>query len=157
VGAEVARAHWSLTAVWPAALTVTTPPQVQVQVHESSSALTPLIVTRAEPGCHGATSTGTHGWGAFAAATCGLDGDVHNPNGGTLASVMSVTTPAGPPAEVWMPEAEKVAGVVPNEHCSVAPVHTKSGMAYLLQSNRSSAAAASPWRLVDNIDAIADL
>jgi hypothetical protein len=87
---------------------------LHVHVHESSSALTPLIVTRAEPGDHGA-STGTHGGGVLDAAA-GLDGDVQIPNGSTFAGVTSVTTPAGVPTEVWMPEAEKVAGIVPNEH-----------------------------------------
>jgi len=38
-----------------------------------------------------------------------------------------VTTPAGLPADTWMPEAANVAGVVPNEHCSVAPVQTMFG------------------------------
>jgi hypothetical protein len=91
--------HWSLAAVWPAALTVTTPPQVHVQVHESSRALTSLIVTRAEPGDHGASSTGTHGGGLPEEAP-GLDGDMQIPNGGTLAVVTSVTTPTGLPADV---------------------------------------------------------
>jgi hypothetical protein len=120
-------AHWSLAAVWPAALAVTTPPQVQVHWHESSRALTPLIVTSAEPGDHGASSTGTHG-GGLPEEAAGLDGDVQIPNGGTFAVVTSVTTPTGLPVDVWTPEAAKVAGIAPNEHCSVAPVHTRFGM-----------------------------
>jgi hypothetical protein len=108
-------------------VTVTKPSQAHVHVDESSSAATPLIVTRAEPGDHGAGSTGRHGGGTLEPAA-GLDGDVQIPNGRTLAGVMSVTTPTGLPIDVWIPEAAKVAGSAPNEHCSVAPVHTKSGM-----------------------------
>jgi hypothetical protein len=106
------------------------PPQVQVHWDESSSAATSVIVTLAEPGVQGA-STGKQGWGVstpnaavVAEATCGLDNDMHRPNGGTFAAATSVTTPAGVVADVWVPEAANVAGVVPNEHCSVAPVQT---------------------------------
>ena len=108
-------------------LTVTTPVQVHVQVHESSRALTPLIETRSDPGDHGCNSTGAHGGGVLEAAP-GLDGDEQIPKVGTFATVTSVTTPTGLPVDVWMPEAAKVAGMAPNEHWSVAPVHTKFGM-----------------------------
>jgi hypothetical protein len=64
----------------------------------------------------------------WAAATAGLDGVVHNPNVGTFAGVMSVTTPTGVPVDVWTPEAAKVAGTAPKEHCSIAPVQTRFGM-----------------------------
>src|SRR5262245_37262848 len=64
---------------------------------------------------------------------------MHIPNGGTFAAATSVTTPAAPPAEVSAPEAEKVAGVVPNEHCSVAPVQTRFGMDPSSYSIRSCA------------------
>jgi hypothetical protein len=57
-----------------------------------------------------------------------LDSDMHIPNGGTFAVAASVTTPAGLPADVWVPAALNVAGEVPNEHCSTAPVHTRFGM-----------------------------
>ncbi|MGD0554078.1 MAG: hypothetical protein ABSA93_03765 [Streptosporangiaceae bacterium] len=52
---------------------------------------------------------------------------MHIPNGGTFAVAASVTTPAGLPADVWVPAALNVAGEVPNEHCSTAPVHTRFG------------------------------
>jgi hypothetical protein len=129
------RDHWRLTDVCPAALTVTTPPQVQLHCDESSRALTSPIVTWAEPGDHG-ESTGWHGCGVrvpeaalVAEATCGLDSDMHIPNGGTFSAATSVTTPAGLPAEVCAPDAANVAGVVPKEHCKVAPVQTRFGMA----------------------------
>jgi len=91
---------------------------------ESSRALTPLIVTCAEPGDQGDDSTGRHG-GGLEEDAAGLDSDVQFPNVGTFATVTSVTTPTGLPAEVWAPEAAKIAGIVPKEHCSVAPVHTR--------------------------------
>jgi hypothetical protein len=53
-----------------------------------------------------------------------LAGDWQSPNGGTFAGPMSVTTPAGVIALTTAPEAAKVDGVVPREHCSVAPVAT---------------------------------
>ena len=68
---------------------------------------------------------------AVADSTCGLDSELHIPNDGTFAVAMSVTTPAGPRADTWIPVAVNVAGVVPNEHYSVAPVHTRFGMAVL--------------------------
>jgi hypothetical protein len=127
--------HWALTAVCPASFTVTTPPQVQLHCEESSRALTSPIVTRAEPGDHG-DSTGWHGCGVSAPpaavvadATCGLDSDIHMPNGGTLDGVTSATTPTALPAEAWVPDAENVAGVVPKEHAIVAPVQTMFGIA----------------------------
>jgi hypothetical protein len=129
--------YCTLAAVWPASLTVTAPPQVQVHWDESSRALTSATVTWAEPGDHG-DSTGWHGCGvrappaAFVAeATCGFDRLWHIPNGGTFAAAVSFTTPTAPPANVLVPEAANVAGVVPKEHCSVAPVQTTFGMADL--------------------------
>jgi hypothetical protein len=91
---------------------------------ESSRALTPLIVTCAEPGDHGDDSTGRQGGGMEADAP-GLAGEEQIPNVGTFATVTSVTTPTGLPAEVLVPEAAKTAGSVPKEHCSVAPLHTR--------------------------------
>lgn len=91
-------------------------------------------MTRAEPGVHG-DRTGWQGCGvrvpdaaAVAADTCGLASDMHIPKGGTFAVAKSVTTAAGPPADVRVPVAANVAGVVPNEHCRVAPVQTRFAM-----------------------------
>jgi hypothetical protein len=100
------------------------PFQAQVHWDESSRALTPLIVTCADPGDHGDRSTGRQGGGVEEAAP-GLVGDWQIPNVGTFATVISVTTPTGLPAEVWVPEAAKIADSAPKEHCSVAPVHTR--------------------------------
>jgi hypothetical protein len=61
---------------------------------------------------------------AVAAATCGFDIDEHIPKPGTLLAETSVMTPAAVVASTSVPEAEKVAGVEPNEHFRDAPVHT---------------------------------
>ena len=123
-----------MTEVCPGALTVITPPHEHEHCDESSRAATPPIVASDDPGVHG-LSTGTHGCGvsvpeaaAVAAATCGLASDVQSANGGTLLGATSVTTPAAAVADTSAPEAAKVDGAVPNEHCSVAPVHTWLGM-----------------------------
>jgi hypothetical protein len=61
---------------------------------------------------------------AVAAATCGLAGDWQSPKGGTLLAAVSVMTPTGVVAETCAPDAAKVDGAAPIEHCSVAPVTT---------------------------------
>jgi hypothetical protein len=113
---------------------VITPPQLHVHCDASSSAAAPPIVTVAEPGVQ-APSTGWHGCGVsvplaalVADATCGLDSDVHIPNGGTFSVPVSSTTPAAAVAVTSVLDAENVDGVVPNEHCSVAPVLTWLGI-----------------------------
>jgi len=124
----VAGGQPSVTAVWPGDFTVTTPPQLHEHCDESSSAAAPSIVTLVEPGVQD-PRTGWQGCGVsvplaalVAEATCGFCSDVHIPNGGTFAVPTSSTTPAAPVAVTSVLEAENVAGVVPNEHCSVAPV-----------------------------------
>lgn len=122
--------------VCPASVTEMVPAQAQVHCDASSRAGTPPVETWAAPGVHG-VRTGWQGWGVrvppaalVAAATCGLAGDWHSPNGGTLPGAASVMTPAGVVADTWAPEAAKVDGVAPIEHCSVAPVTTWLPMRY---------------------------
>jgi hypothetical protein len=131
-----ADAQSSVTDVCPAELTVTAPPHEHEHCDESSRAATAPIVTSLEPGVHG-LSTGTHGCGVsvpiaalVAAATCGFESEVHIPKGGTLLGATSLTTPASAVADTSVPDAANVDGVVPNEHCRVAPVHTWFGIAY---------------------------
>lgn len=125
-----------VTACWPAAVTVMLPPQLQLHCEASSSAATCSIVTAEEPGVQGSATTGVQGWGvsvpcaaAVALATWGLASDWHMPNGGMQAASVSVTTPAGVPAVGVWPLAANVDGEVPIEHCSVAPVQTRLGIA----------------------------
>jgi hypothetical protein len=130
-----------VTEVCPADATVTTPAQLQLHWEESSSAATPPIVTSADPGVQG-LSTGMHGCGVrapiaalVAAAARGVASDVYIPNGGTLLGATSLTTPATAVADTSTPVAAKVDGVVPNEHCSDAPVQTWLGTTRPLASS----------------------
>ena len=107
---------------------MTTPPQLHWQREESSSAATPRISTPEAPGVHG-VSTGTHGCGApFALATAGFAVEVQSPSGGTFDGDTSVTTPAGAVADTAVPDAENVAGTLPSEQLTEAPVQTWVGI-----------------------------
>lgn len=68
-----------------------TPPQLHINFELFCNAGWPPTNTVGEPGAHGAAVTGTQGIGvstpiaaAVAAATCGLAGQLHIPNGMTL-------------------------------------------------------------------------
>jgi hypothetical protein len=104
-------------------------------VHVEFSAGCPLINTVGDPGIHGAVVTGMHGCGvsvpnaaAVAAATWGLVGVVHKPNGGMEAiGVLSLIVAASaPPACTGAPcgMAVSVLGARPNEHVRTAPAVT---------------------------------
>jgi hypothetical protein len=96
-----------------------------------------VIRTVGAPGTHGAGSTGTHGIGvntpsaaAVAAATVGLEGVVHIPNGGTFnIGVWSMMTPA---TMLLVNTGRGVAlntdGAMPKLHVIDAPVQTWLGM-----------------------------
>lgn len=83
-----------------------TPPQLHINLELFCSAGWLPIRTVGEPGAHGAAVTGTHGIGvstpiaaAVAAATCGLAGQLHMPNGMTLTmGALSMIVAAGAPA-----------------------------------------------------------
>lgn len=57
------------------------------------------------------------------------------PKGGMLCAEVSVTAPAACDAETFCPEAAKVDGFAPNEHCNAAPVQTSLPTRYLLRLN----------------------
>jgi hypothetical protein len=114
---------------------VITPAYAHMHCDASSSALTPLMVTLAEPGVHG-DSSGTHGWGTSgpaeeAAATVGLASDVHKPKVGIFSSDTSVITPAEVVAETATLDTVNSAGTVPNVHAIAAPVETWFATVYL--------------------------
>jgi hypothetical protein len=128
---------------WPAEPIVIVPPHPHEQVEESSSAASPSTVTLDEPGVQG-LSSGWHGCGvstplalAVALATVGLDIDVHIPKDATFAAPTSSIVPTA----TWLAEtsgldALNVAGVVPNEHCRLAPVQTRFDTASSLSHQR---------------------
>src|SRR6478609_8259900 len=90
--------------------------------------------TVGEPGTHGAAVAGMHGIGvstpsaaAVAAATVGLASDMHIPNGrmltnGLLSMIVAMGTPEANVRLVGSTTSE--AGVIPNVHCSMAPLAT---------------------------------
>jgi hypothetical protein len=91
-------------------------------------------MTVGDPGAHGATVTGMHGCGVstpmaadVAAATWGLLGDMHMPNGAMFTfGLLSMMLAAG-----WFElctrlagSTESVPGAAPNEHAIIAPFTT---------------------------------
>src|SRR5689334_19578883 len=107
-----------------------TPPQMHISLLVLSSAGALHSMTVGAPGTHGAGVLGTHGIGvntpiaaAVAAATVGLAGDWHMPNGGMLAiglwsrmfaaRTLLVITVLG--------VGTSVLGAMPKLHCSLAP------------------------------------
>jgi hypothetical protein len=130
--------HPRVAADCPALVTVMTPPQVQVHWEALLRAAAGPALTRGAPGIQSLAMTGWQGCGVrvppaawVAAFTCGLLSDSQVPNGGMFAVAVSVTVPAAAPADTLAPVALNVADVVPSEHSSVAPVHTRSGTAVL--------------------------
>lgn len=115
-----------------------TPPQLHINFELFCNAGWPPTSTVGEPGAHGAAVTGTQGIGvstpsaaAVAAATCGLAGQLHIPNGMTLTiGALSMMDAAGVPdmtQAVGSTFSEE--GATPNEHCSMAPVVTRMPIA----------------------------
>jgi len=93
----------------------------------------PPIKAVGDPGTQGAGVAGTHGMGvntpsaaAVAAATVGLAGDEHIPNGKILTiGLLSMMFASGGPVRVrFCGSTTKELGATPKLHCSVAPMHT---------------------------------
>src|SRR3954467_3549417 len=117
---------------------VMTPPHEHMHVEPAVSAGTPPICVSAAPGAHGPETSGTHGAGVstpsaadVAAATAGVDGVVHIPNGGVFAPVIvSWMVAAGLPSTVTrlVGKTLKVDGAMPKLQVSVAVAVTFGGM-----------------------------
>ena len=114
-----------------------TPPHMQVQVEALFSAGMPPSMTVAEPGAQGAAGFGTHGIGvrtpraaAVAAATVGLDGDMHMANGGIFTTgMLSMMLAAGAPTMVLLAGSTLSAlGAAPKVQAIMQPEVTKSGI-----------------------------
>jgi hypothetical protein len=72
--------------IWPACVIEIVPAHMQLQVLSEVRAGMPPTDTVEDPGDHGATIAGMHGWGVrtpraaeVAAATCGFASEVHMP------------------------------------------------------------------------------
>jgi len=115
-----------------------TPPQLHINFELFCKAGIPPTNTVGEPGAHGAAVTGTHGIGvstpsaaAVAAATCGLAGQLHMPNGITLTmGALSMIVAAGAPDMTHaVGSTFSDEGATPKLHCNVVPVVTRMPMA----------------------------
>lgn len=111
-----------------------TPPQLHINVESFCSAGISPISTVGEPGIQGAAVAGTHGIGvntpiaaAVAAATVGLAGQLHMPNGSTLTmGALSMMVAAGAPAmthDVGNTFSDE--GARPKLHFNMVPAVTK--------------------------------
>jgi hypothetical protein len=131
----------TLTVNCPAELMLMTPPQLHMHLEVLSRAGMFLINTVAAPGVQGAAMTGMHGIGVstpsaavVAAATVGLLGVLHIPNGGMFTiGLLSMMVAAGAPAVTRLTgRTLSVDGANPNVHCSIAPVVTSWAIGHLL-------------------------
>lgn len=109
-----------------------TPPHEHMHFDELLRAGMFATSTVGAPGTHGVV-TGTHGIGvstpraaAVAAATVGLEGDMHIPNGGMFAiGLKSMMFAAGVPVIVLLAGGTTmVLGAAPKVHWSIAPMQT---------------------------------
>src|SRR5688500_14698638 len=126
-------AQGTIVVVCPGLVIWITPPQLHISLELLLSAGMLPMSTVGEPTTQGAAVTGTHGMGvstpsaaAVAAATVGLDGDWHMPNGGMFTiGLLSMMLAAGVPVIVLLAgSTTSVLGATPNEHCIMAPMHT---------------------------------
>jgi hypothetical protein len=110
-----------------------TPPQLHISLQLLLSAGFPPIRTVGLPGTHGADIAGTHGIGvstpnaaAVAAATVGLPGQLHIPNGMIFTSgLLSIIFAIGIVVTVLLSGSTlNTEGAIPNAHMSIAPPHT---------------------------------
>jgi len=116
---------------------VITPPQLHIAVDASVNAGFPPTVVVGWPGVHGAAVAGMQGIGVrtpsaaeVAAATCGLESDMHTPNGGMfIIGLLSMIVAIGMFAAVTVPGvASRLEGAAPNEHFIMQPVLTAFGI-----------------------------
>lgn len=111
-----------------------TPPQLHMHFDTLSSAGILAIRTVGAPTTHGDDVAGTHGIGvstpkaaAVAAATVGLDGELHIPNGKMFTKgLWSMMFAAGGPSAMtlFVGSTTSDEGATPKVHCSIAPIET---------------------------------
>lgn len=99
--------HGTITVNWPGTRIDIEPPKAHMHLEELLRAGLPAIRTVGDPGVQGPGVLGKQGMGvktpiaaAVAAATCGLDIDMHIPNGAilTMGLLSMIVAAAGPPA-----------------------------------------------------------
>lgn len=114
-----------------------TPPQPHMSLLVLFSAGCPAISTVGLPGAHGAVVKGMHGIGvrapsaaAVAEATVGLPRHEHIPNGSILImGLLSMIFASGVDVSVLFCGSTTMDdGAIPNEHASIAPIHTANAI-----------------------------
>ncbi|HWO29379.1 MAG TPA: hypothetical protein VNO32_11350 [Candidatus Acidoferrum sp.] len=130
--------YGTITVNSPGVTNVITPPHMHISVEVLSSVGMSANITVGAPGTHGATVAGMHGIGvstpiaaAVAAATIGLAGDMHIPNGmiftrGMLSMMLASGTSLVKTMFVGRTTSEL--GAMPKLHIMVAPIQTCIGM-----------------------------
>jgi len=110
-----------------------TPPHAHISFDDSFSVgMLPTSMV-GDPGAHGAVVTGTHGIGviapsaaAVAAASTGVDVELHMPKGGMFTiGTLSMIVAAGVPVSTALTgRTTSVLGAAPKLHCITAPMQT---------------------------------
>jgi hypothetical protein len=131
-----------VTTNWPGWVTETTPPQLHIHLDVLFKAGVFLIRTFGDPGTQGLLVIGMQGAGvgvpsaaAVAAATAGFDWVMHMPKGMILAmGMLSFIVAAGclEAMTIFVGKTTNELGVMPNEHCSIAPMVTSCAILNLL-------------------------
>jgi len=123
------RLQASVKITCPGKVGVITPPQSHMHMQVSSAAGAPRSITVGTPGVH-TSVTGMHGIGvstpkaaAVAAATSGLDGVMHMPNGMmlTIGAASKILAAGISPAVTVGTTTFNAEGATPNVHISTAP------------------------------------
>jgi len=127
--------------VVPGLLMAITPPQLLMHLETLSSAGMFAISTVGAPGTHGAEVAGMQGMGvstpsaaAVAAATTGLAGELHIPNGmmfiiGTWSMMLAAGGPSA--STLFFGKTTSDDGAAPKVQVIIAPIDTWLGMAFL--------------------------
>jgi len=115
-----------------------TPAHMHISIDVLSSVGISANSTVGAPGTHGATVAGMHGIGvstpnaaAVAAATIGLAGEMHMPNGMILSNGMwSMMLASGTSSVItrFMGKTTSELGAIPMVHIIIAPMHTCIGI-----------------------------
>ena len=123
-------------------ITVICPPQLHISLHVSVKAGILPTFTVGEPGVHGDGVTGTQGWGVktpiaadVAAATVGLDKELHTPKGMMLTiGLLSIIVPTGllPAITLFCGVMVRALGAAPKVHVSCVPTVTNIAIPHLL-------------------------
>lgn len=128
----------------PGKIVVMTPPQLHMAIDFWSRAGITFTITFTDPGTHGADTMGIQGIGtrtpraaAVAAATMGLEGVIHMPNGKRfIKGLLSIILAMGPVADITILMGRTVSdeGAMPKAHLTIPPIQFAQPMSTLYLS-----------------------